>query len=111
MQGNETYFFLVVAIVVLFFILSKRNKHPPTDSFSCARCRKQEPYSPRTMDAWRRGFNKIYCQACHKLWLDRNPQRSKKNYSAGKANGGCLGVLVVAVLTPPTIYSVVQYVS
>lgn len=111
MQGNEAYIVLAVAIVALFFVFFKRDKRPPTESFSCARCKKQELYSVRTVEAWRRGFNKIYCGACHKIWLDRNPHRNKQNYSVGKANGGCLGILVVAVLAPPTIYGVVQYIS
>ncbi|MBC6905270.1 hypothetical protein DWB84_07320 [Saccharophagus sp. K07] len=111
MQGNELYIFLGLAVVVGLFFFLKGNKRPPAESFTCARCKKAERYSPRTIEAWRRGFSKIYCQACHKLWLNNNPERKKQTYTSGSARGGCLGILVIFVLMPPAIYGVIRYVS
>lgn len=111
MQGNEFYIVLGAAVVVGLFFFLKSNKRPPTDSFTCARCKKTEQYSPRTIEAWRRGFSRIYCQACHKLWLNNNPERKRQAYSSGGARSGCLGVLVIFAFLPPAIYGVVKYVS
>jgi hypothetical protein len=111
MQGNELYIFLGVTVAVGLFFFLKGNKRPPTDSFTCARCKKTERYSPRTIDAWRRGFSKIYCQACHKLWLNNSLERKNQTYSSGNARGGCLSVLVMFLLVPPAIYAVIRYVS
>lgn len=111
MQGNNIYIFLGVAVIVGILFFLKGKSRPPTDSFTCARCRKTERYSPRTVEAWRRGFAKIYCQACHKLWLNNNPERKRQAYSSGNARGGCLGLLAIIVLVPPAIYGVITYVS
>lgn len=110
MQSNDTYILIGVLALVVFFLL-KNNKRPPTETFTCARCKKQEKYSSRTIEAWRKGFKKIYCQACHKLWLNNNPDRKKQNYSSYGARGGCLGIVVFFVVTPPTIYGLVKYMS
>ena len=111
MQSNETYILIGVLAIVAAFFLLKDNKKPPTEVFTCARCKKQEKYSSRTIEAWRRGFKKIYCQSCHMLWLNNNPERKKKNYSSQGARGGCLGIVVLFFVIPLTIYGVVKYLS
>ncbi|WP_417551995.1 hypothetical protein [Marinomonas fungiae] len=108
MQGNELYFFLGVVVVVWLFFFLKGNKRPPTNYFICARCNKTEQYSARTTEAWRRGFSKLYCQVCHKQWLNKNPKRKHDKSDSGQ--GGCLGVLVVLLLMPPTIFGAIWYV-
>lgn len=111
MQNIELYFLVAIAVVVAAAYLLKGNRRPPTESFSCARCKKQEKYSPRTTEAWRKGFNKIYCQACHKLWLNNNPERKREHRSAAGAGGGCLGVVVFFMAVPPAVYGVYKYVA
>src|SRR5690606_6582582 len=100
MQGNEFYIFLgVAAVVAALSLFLKSNKRPPTDSFMCARCKKSEQYSPRTIEAWHKGLGKIYCQACHKLWLNNNnPGRKRQADPSRGARSGCLGMLVIFML-------------
>ncbi|WNO07800.1 hypothetical protein [Teredinibacter sp. KSP-S5-2] len=104
MQGNEFYIFLLLASVYGLFILLKDKKNPPTETFTCARCNKQEKYSPRTINAWRRGYDRLYCYTCHSQWLKDHPFRQ----TAADTRGGCLSVFIIVVLVPPTIYSVAK---
>jgi len=101
---------VVIGIFVLKFIFG--GKKPKNKTFTCARCKTVEKYSPRTIEAWRRGFNKIYCQQCHKLWLQNNPNHNRQNvrYSGG-SGGGCLSVLVIGVFVPISIFILSKYVS
>ena len=111
MQNAELYIFLAIAVIVGAAYLLRGNRRPPSESFICARCKMQEKYSPRTVEAWRKGFNKIYCHACHKLWLNKNPERKREHRSAVNPRGGCLGVVVFFMAVPPAIYGVYRYVA
>jgi cold shock CspA family protein len=82
--------------VVGFFILIRQRK-PVEKSFTCARCRATSEFDSRTIQAWNNGFLKLYCQGCHRQWLENNPRQ--KNTQTSR-NGGCLGVLAAMILIP-----------
>lgn len=89
---------IILAILVLNFA-RVRNK-PPSETFICARCKKNEKYGPRTTEAWRRGFRKIYCRDCHQLWLMNNP----KSRSVESRGSGCLSVLIIGIFVPVVLF-------
>ena len=99
---DQNQLIIIAAIVVAFILIKgfiKNRRKPPTSSFKCARCKTIEQYTPRTIEAWRKGFKKIYCQNCHLAWLRNNP---KQTYITNK-NGGCLSFIVMGIL-PIVIY-------
>lgn len=104
MQGNEFYIFLLLASICGLFLFLKDKKNPPSEYFTCARCKKQENHSPRTINAWRRGYDRIYCYTCHNEWLNNHPFRR----SMDNSRGGCLSVLILVVFIPTTIYGVAK---
>ena len=110
MKMEQEYIYIGIAIVVFVALLKLfiGKKKPPTEDFICARCKKREKYTNRTIEAWRRGFTKIYCQNCHLLWLKNNPQHNKQQYRA--SGGGCLSVLVLFALIPASLYGFIKYV-
>ncbi|EDN67719.1 cold-shock DNA-binding domain family protein [Beggiatoa sp. PS] len=91
---------LVISIVVL-----NRQKRPKEKRFSCARCKKAENHSKRTIRVWNKGITKLYCGSCHKKWLRENPTTYiPTTYFSSRGSGsGCLGVVVLLVLIPITI--------
>ena len=100
MEQNQL---IIIAAIIIAFIIIKgfinNNRKPKNSSFKCARCKVIEKYTPRTIEAWRKGFKKIYCQNCHLAWLRNNP---KQTYNSNN-NGGCLSVIAIAIL-PIVIY-------
>lgn len=110
MDNIELY---IAGAVLLLIVLSffKGGKKPPEESFKCARCKQQEKFTKRTVEAWRKGFNKIYCQKCHQLWLRNNPGKSSSGRVSNRGSGGCLGMVFLMLVLPPSIYGLVQYVS
>ena len=116
MKNMDVYIAVVIVFVLLILIYTFSGKKPESKTFSCSRCKKREQYSQRTLEAWRRGFKKIYCRQCHKKWLESNPnhKRQKTNYNSGSGSGsgsGCLSVLLIALFIPVTIYTVSTLVS
>ena len=107
MEQNQL---IIVAVIIIALIIIKgfidNNRKPKNSTFKCARCKTREKYTSRTIEAWKRGFNKIYCQNCHRAWLNNNP---KQNYNESN-NGGCLSVLIVG-LAPILIYAGDKIVS
>lgn len=72
---------LVLAIVLfpgLFFW-----KKPKEKNFTCARCERLAPHTPRTIEAWRQKKTEFFCDDCHARWLLANPEHlfSKKRAS------------------------------
>ena len=105
--------FIVVCIVIGLFALAAlfKGKRPPTASFTCARCQKQEIYSTRTIEAWRRGFKRIYCKSCHYLWLKKNSENIRPSISQSQRNSGCLGMILLLPIIPAATYSLWTYFS
>ncbi|MGI0134559.1 MAG: hypothetical protein ACREBW_06350, partial [Candidatus Micrarchaeaceae archaeon] len=60
-------------------------------------------HTPRTIEAWRAGKTKFFCNACHGQWLRSHPpqaQSGRPAYSGRAGNSGCLGVMVLFILLP-----------
>ena len=107
MEQNQLV--IIAAIIIALLIIKgfiNNNRKPKNSTFKCARCKTREKYATRTLEAWRRGFNKIYCQSCHRAWLDNNPKQTYNKSS----NGGCLSVLIIG-LAPILIYAGEKIVS
>jgi hypothetical protein len=98
----------IVAVVVVGAIvgLLSRPKLPPQKSFKCARCSKVSLHNNRTVEAWRRGTKALFCDSCHKTWLNAQPSRTGSTRpqharaAAPSPNRGCLGVLVLLAVCP-----------
>lgn len=94
---------LLVSVVIL-----NRQKKPKEKWFTCARCKKTENHSKRTIRAWNNGFTKLYCGSCHKKWLREN-EKPQVHMSSGRG-GGCLGMAVILILLPiATGYGVYEW--
>lgn len=87
-------------VAVLLFLLG-RKKQPANKLFSCAKCRSISNHDERTVLAWNRGFDRLYCKACHQKWLSEKPKEyaEKSNYYSS-SKSGCLGSFVVIASFP-----------
>lgn len=105
-QDPASYWPYLVPAAISLFLLG-RNKKPPQEHFTCAKCKTVEKFGPRTVAAWNRGMMRLFCGACHGSWLNEQPRKSTgPTYSRG--GSGCLGMLVVLAL-PPTIFGLAIY--
>lgn len=89
-----------IFLVALLFLLN-RKKQPASKLFSCSKCRSISSHDERTVLAWNRGFNKLYCKSCHQAWLREQPKElaeSRSSYSSSKS--GCLGLFLVIASFP-----------
>jgi len=89
-----------IFLVVMFFI-SSRKKQPANKMFSCSKCRLVSSHDERTVLAWNRGFDRLYCKSCHQAWLREQPkeqQESRSSYASSKS--GCLGLFLVIASVP-----------
>lgn len=87
-------------LLVMFFI-STRKKQPANKLFSCSKCRSVSSHDERTVLAWNKGLNRLYCKSCHQAWLREQPkeqQESRRSYSS--SNSGCLGLFLVIASVP-----------
>lgn len=82
----------VIALKVL-----NRQKKPKEKSFNCAGCRKKSDFDDRTIEAWNRGFTRLYCKSCHLEWLKNNPNQ---DLSIQRNRSGCLGTFALLVIIP-----------
>lgn len=91
------FIFSIVAVTFLF-----RQKKPKENVFTCARCNIIANFDKRTIEAWNKGIDKIYCSACHQQWLSSQPQQvvQKKVAQSRENASGCLGVLAAFVILP-----------
>ena len=78
---------LLLAVLVAAALIGRRR--PKEKAFICARCRKDEEHSPRTIQAWRDGKHKYFCQSCHHEWL------RTKAVQVTSQKSGCLSALLV----------------
>jgi len=93
--GNTEKAAPVGALFVAAIVILNRQKKPKEKCFTCARCKRIENHSKRTIRAWNNGFTKLYCDFCHKQWL-----REYGEPQANTGNGGCLGVAVILIILP-----------
>jgi len=93
--------------IVAVFVFN-RQKMPKEKLFTCARCKKNESHSQRTIRAWNNGFTKLYCGTCHKKWL--REKEEPQAYVSRSGGGGCLGMAALLILLPfATGYGVYQW--
>jgi hypothetical protein len=92
---------VVVCIIILKFLI--RPKRPPTASYKCARCGTVARHTERTVEAWRRNASRLYCDVCHRKWLEAQPRQIGTTTFArasGNSNRGCLGILLTLAVIP-----------
>jgi hypothetical protein len=88
----------VVLVGLIFQLLPKRK--PPSVAFTCARCHKTARHNNRTEQAWRNGNQKLFCDECHRLWLQSRPTQQHASGRPSTGRSGCLGVIALAALLP-----------
>lgn len=89
-----------IFLVILLFI-SNRKKQPANKLFSCSKCRSVSSHDERTVLAWNRGFNKLYCKSCHQVWLREQPKELAESRSSyGSSKSGCVGLFLIIVAFP-----------
>jgi hypothetical protein len=101
----ETIFGIAVIVVAVLALVAKLvpKRQPPERFFKCSRCHTLTRHNNRTIEAWRNGKPKFFCQACHSNWLRSHPPQDREQFSSSgsaSAGSGCLGVLVLFVLLP-----------
>lgn len=99
----ETLIGIAAALIVVVIVLAllKRKRQPPSRIFKCGRCGNAAHHNERTSEAWRNGKSRFFCQACHRLWLQSQPQSARSHDHGGRsASGGCLGVVAAFTLLP-----------
>lgn len=83
------------------YSLQNRKKQPSNKQFSCAKCRSVSNHDPRTIEAWNRGINRLYCTTCHRDWLREQPKGYAGNTSLhSSTKSGCLGAFMMIVFVP-----------
>lgn len=92
----ESLWLYGVPVVVAMFILN-RQKKPKERLFNCARCRQVTEHDSRTIQAWNKGFVKLYCRNCHRQWLE-NSKRHERSVKNSKS--GCLGAMALIFFAP-----------
>jgi len=89
---------------VVGFVLLNRRKRPKEKKFTCAGCKNVVEHDVRTIQAWNKGFLKLYCSSCHRKWLNENPAKTNRG-------GGCLGALAFLGIAPIAGISLSQWLA
>jgi len=97
MNSLRPEFIAVIAVIVVVALLFRPRRKPKEKNFRCARCATNSPHTNRTIEAWRKGKTKFFCNACHAQWLRSQPASAAPGYSS---RSGCLGVLVLLAFLP-----------
>lgn len=88
-------------VLLLFWAVSSRKKKPANPLFSCSKCRSVSSHDARTILAWNRGLNRLYCRSCHEAWLRGQPSRRvEPGTGYGSSKSGCLGLFLVIASFP-----------
>lgn len=99
----------LVSFVVRLFL---RPKRPPTQSFKCARCSRISRHSERTAEAWRRNVKQLFCDSCHRRWLEAQPRQVTAGANRpihASSKSGCFSVLLVLAIVPIVLFALVLY--
>lgn len=89
----------LVALALVARLIPKRQ--PPEKFFKCSRCHALTRHNNRTIEAWRNGKPRFFCQACHADWLLSRPPQEHEQFSprsSASHGSGCLGVVVLFAL-------------
>lgn len=89
---------LLGVFVLISIAIFLRDKTPKEKVFTCARCKSIASFDKRTIKAWNAGFDKLYCIACHKQWLEAHSHQQV--IRSRQSTSGCLGIFVLLVLLP-----------
>ncbi|WP_132975027.1 hypothetical protein [Thiobaca trueperi] len=99
---------IAFAVLIVLSLLMRRRR-PKERTFKCSRCSTIAEHTPRTIDAWRSGKTKFFCNACHARWLRSHPAPAAHNRAelapahnrAGRSErSGCLGMFAFLVALP-----------
>src|SRR5215831_8006044 len=98
----------VAALVALTVRWLLRPKHPPTATFRCARCSVVSRHTARTSEAWRRNAKSLFCDSCHRKWLESQPQQGNAapHRAPASSNRGWLGVVLLIALIPIALLTI-----
>jgi hypothetical protein len=99
---------VVVAIVIVLNLL-RYWRRPSERTFRCGKCSTPTMHTRRTIEAWRIGKRKFFCDSCHTQWLQSLPTQQVTSRRA--ESSGCLGVIVVTVGTTLVTYLVVKLLA
>ncbi|WP_157770222.1 hypothetical protein [Methylomonas koyamae] len=94
---------VIAVVVVAVFSFFGRKRQPKERMFKCSRCSAVSAHTPRTIEAWRAGKTKFFCNTCHGQWLRSHPPQAHSDrlaYSGRAGNSGCFGVAVLFILLP-----------
>lgn len=97
--------------IVTLILLQSRKKQPANKLFTCSKCRPTSKHDERTILAWNRGFNSLYCKSCHQIWLREQPKdiQSQTSYSS---KSGCFGLFVVFASLPfICVIGIIKWIS
>lgn len=87
--------------LLVMFLTSSRKKQPVNKQFSCSKCRSVSSHDERTVLAWNKGMNRLYCKSCHQAWLREQPQEQQgRRGSYASSSSGCLGLFLVIAFVP-----------
>jgi hypothetical protein len=89
---------IAFAVLVVLSLLMRRRR-PKERKFQCSRCSAIVEHTPRTVEAWRSGKTKFFCNACHAQWLRFHPAPAHK-HTSNSNRSGCLGVAAIFVALP-----------
>ncbi len=114
---NKQLVLFGISTIVATIFLSRQRK-PKEKHFTCMRCKIVAEFDKRTIQAWSRGMDKLYCSACHQQWLSTQPEQTvqsrESEHTVQNRGGasGCLGLFVVIALLPAlTFISVYHWLS
>ena len=78
---------LLIGLIAIRAIIKSIFSAKPPATFRCARCRREVSHDNRTIEAWRSGKHKFFCQECHNKWRETHPAIRT---AVGSGRGGCM---------------------
>lgn len=103
MEMKPEYIAAIVAVLVIGYFLPGRRKVPEQKSFRCARCAKTCQHTPRTINVWRDGKSKFFCNSCHSEWVRSHPNTQGDRRRGAGSRSGCLGALACLIFIPAAL--------
>ncbi|GAB3104426.1 hypothetical protein [Lysobacter terrae] len=102
-MAPEALFGIALAAAVVVGVVAKLipRRQPTAKVFKCSRCGASATHNDRTIEAWRSGKTRFFCQACHAKWLQSRPPQERGSFRPGSASSsGCLGVVAWFAVLP-----------
>src|SRR5512138_3107402 len=89
----------IAALILAALVIYSRTRRPSEKTFKCGRCSKITPHTPRTIEAWRSGKTRYFCNACHALWLQSQPAQARHR-GTRPGGAGCLSIVFALMFLP-----------